>query len=312
MVSTEVLEALAVGVVIVAIVALGFFEYLHRYRLRRLKEMRDGEGAPRLASDRAYNRLALARREADVLAHQGGDVGRARQLIDLADRSLAAHDFDRAFQLAQSAHETLVQARRTPLRSPAPLSNGPGASSPATGATSAASGGSLPPASAAGGPDPAAKNRTEAQFQLHLFQGELASATGSGATEREVGEARTLLVQAQSAFDRADYGEAFRLSLRGRRKVGAHVETVGAPAAGGRTLAAGPASPAGDPAEAAAAVAAQERCPACGHPTVAGDTFCRGCGAARTPTACPKCGADRTPIDTFCGRCGERYATVAT
>lgn len=309
--TTEAYELLAAGIILLVVVVFAAFHLLRRYRLRRLEALRGGAATPRLAGDRAHNRLALARREADLLEAQGGDVTPARQLIDLAGQSLDARNFDRAYELAQAAHETLVKARREPARHraappPAAAEKGP-AAIPGAGGGRPPAGGSPAPA-----PAPLPKNRAEAQFQLRLFEQDLASASKDPATAAQVAEARDLYVQAHAAFTRADYAEAFRLSLRGRRRVGGHIEALG-PA--GPTTAAGPGQAATvptDPALSAEEVASQERCALCGHPVVAGDAFCRGCGAARTPRTCPTCGAPRQPTDTFCGRCGERYGPTGT
>ena len=298
---------LVVAVAVAAIVMLVAFTLLRNYRQRRLRSSRDDAANPSVAGDRAYNRLALARREADLYAAQGGDVERARQLIDLASRSLDSREFDRAYSLAQSAHETLVTARRGPLRrspaggAPAP-ENGPAADA-------------LPPLPSAAVPprEPAPataapaipKNRAEAQFQLRLFEEDLVAARKKGPKGQPAGEARDLYVQAHAAFARGDYAEAFRLSLRGRRRVGAHIEALGPSAAAPTRTTSTPTS--SDPAEAAEALAAQDRCASCGEPRVAGDSFCRGCGAPRSPATCPSCGAPRAPKDAFCGRCGSRY-----
>jgi len=292
---------LVVGIVAAASVMLTAFHLLRSYRQRRLQALRGDTSNPTFASDRAYNRLALARREADLLAAQGVDVDRARQLIDLAKRSLDARDADRAYDLAQAAHETLVTARREPLRPHDPSRETP-APAPSGGA-------SVPPTSGPAGASPTPtvpKNRAEAQFQLRLFEQDLVTAGKSAPTAQPSAGARELYVQAHAAFSRGDYAEAFRLSLRGRRRVGGRVESLGPPAHG-VPQGSGGGSAAPNPVLAAEEVAAQERCPACGHPTVAGDAFCRGCGAARTPAVCPSCGGPRTPKDAFCGRCGHRY-----
>lgn len=296
----EAYELLAVGVLLLAIVMIATLHLLRTYRQRRLQTLRGQGTDPAAASDRAFNRLTLARREADLLDAQGVDTERARQLIGLASRSLDARDFGRAYDLAQAAHETLVTARRRPLPSSV---KAPTPGEPATPAAVPAKAPATLPTP--GAPPTLAKNRAEAQFQLHLLEQDLATAGASAAKAPSTSEARTLYNQARAAFDRADYAEAFRLSLRGRRRVGGHVEVLGSPAPSGN----GSVRPAAVTAEQAAeAVAAQERCPACGHPTVAGDAFCRGCGAPRAALSCPACAGPRTPTDTFCGKCGARYS----
>lgn len=305
MTGTDSYVLLAGAVIVVVLVVYVAFTLLHSYRVRRLGALRGEAAGPQAAADRAYNRLALARREADLLEAQGGDVARARQLIALSQRSQETGAYDRAYELAQAAHETLVQARREP-RHPGepnaaaaettPSAAGPLATGPAPRAESA-----VPP------PPPVPKNRAEAQFELRLFEQDLVKAKKSAPRAVATKEASELYVLAHAAFGRAEYAEAFRLSLRGRRRVGGTVESLG-PSTATPVVPGGSGSDAPiDPARTAEEVAAQDRCPLCGHPTVPGDAFCRGCGAARTPLVCPKCGAARKPTDTFCGKCGQRY-----
>ncbi len=303
MVSSIALEAVALGAIVaitgIAVVVL----LLQRMRRRQLK-LREAAATPEFASDRAYNRLALARREAGLLAAQGGDTSRAQDLIGLAEQAFNGRQFDRAYELAQSAHETLVRARRQPA-----LTAPPGAATAALPGPSPRAA-ALPAGPAAPAFDPAVvtKNRAEAQFQLRLFEQDLVKARQSAAAGQPNAEARQLYVAAQAAFARGEYGEAFRLSLRGRRKVGAVVEAVGT--ARGAGAEAPPRLPSSsDPGEVAERVATAERCPQCGHPTSSDDLFCRGCGAARSPTACGRCGAPRAPDDTFCGRCGLKFGS---
>ena len=306
MVAAGYIELLVVAVVVLALVAYGGFYLLRVLRLRRLQAEKGEGSGPEVTADRAYNRLALARKEATLLEAQGGDVAHARELIDLASRSLDGRAFDQAYERAQAAHEALVQARAqlSPARnlSAAALpSSTPGGAPPHAGS----------PVPAAASAPPAAptvpKNRAEAQFQLRLFEQDLVTAKRTAPKAPSTGEATQLYVQAHAAYDRAEYAEAFRLSLRGRRRVGGTVETLGTPGPSGVAASANEGSAPTDPVRMAEAVAAQERCPACGHPVVSGDSFCRGCGAARTSAACPKCGAPRKPADSFCGRCGGSY-----
>jgi Double zinc ribbon len=302
---TEAYELLAVGVVLLALVVFASLHFLGSYRQRRLQALRGGDASPATANDRAFNRIALARREAHLLAAQGGEVERANQLIDLANRSLDQRQYDRAYELAQAAHETLVKARREPaLRSNRSAAEPPATASTAPLSPSAPS--SPAPATPAAPPMP--KNRAEAQFELRLFEEDLNRAQAAGKESGSTLEARGLYGQAKAAFDRSEYAEAFRLSLRGRRRIGGSVESLGLPP----VPAGAPPGPAGrgptDPEQLAEQVASAERCPACGHPTVKGDTFCRGCGAAIAAASCPKCGTARRPQDTFCGKCGQRFA----
>ncbi len=306
-----VIEAVGIG----AAVGLGGVGFLALYLLRRLRErrekLRQGGGLrPEFANDRAFNRLAMARREADLLERQGRDVSSARELIDLAQREFGLRQFDRAYDLAQSAHETLVVARRRPGPNPpvptsprsAPAATVPAASSAPLTAPVA---GSPPPPE--GEPSPKlARNRAESQFQLKLFEGELAAARRDRPRDASTEGAAAVLVQAQAAFAKEEYTEALRLALRGRRQMGVTIETVTLSGAKGNAPLPGGAAP-GDPVAAAEKTASGSRCPECGHPSLPGDAFCRGCGRPTGPGTCSTCGAPRLPTDVFCAKCGASF-----
>jgi Double zinc ribbon len=291
-----------VGVLVVGVLAV--FLYLSR-RLRRrrdeiLSQLKD---KPALVQDRAFNRLEMARREATVVGRTGADVTHAQDLIGQSQAAFDQRQFARSYELAQSAHESLVNARQRPSATgPLPSPRSPAVPPPSGGGRSASAG-----ATAAAPPSerpPLARNRAESHFALSLLDADLENAQRERPTAGPTLEAAALRTQSRAAFDRADYTEAFRLALRGRRTLGGKVESLAA-APASRATAPGGAIDAEGTAE---QVAAGERCPNCGYPTTAADAFCRGCGTPRTPTSCPSCGASRTPTDTFCGRCGTRFS----
>ena len=291
-------------VVILAIVVLAVLLYMMR-RLRERKAKILGELAdrPELIQDRAFNRIAMARRESEILARQGADTSRARGLIAEAQGAFDVRNYDGAYQYAQQAHEALVHARSDGARLPASV--------PSTTPLRANTAPAPPPASpSVPAPTPTIpKNRAESQFQLRLLDQELDTARQDRPASPTVREATQFRTDAGSAFDRGDFTEAFRLALRGRRAIGAAVESL--PVTGGATTRGdGPngGASAADPTQAAELAASAGRCPHCGYPTLPGDAFCRGCGEPRLPTACPKCGAARQPSDTFCGRCGTPFS----
>jgi hypothetical protein len=138
------------------------------------------------------------------------------------------------------------------------------------------------------------KNRMEAHFQMTLLVEEVARPASSDATGRD--EAIRLREAAQGAYAATDYTEALRLALKGRRALGARLET----------LPPGRSPPPTPPAAAApmASSVAGRTCPQCGRPVRPDDRFCRGCGASNVPSKCPRCQAEVAGADTFCGRCG--------
>lgn len=284
--STELFGLVVVVVLCVVLAAVGL---IMLQRLRRRRDQLRGELShrPEAVSDRAFNRIAMARREADALAGQGIEVPRARELVGEAQAAFDSRQFDRSYELAQSAHETLVAARQRPPRpaAAAPVSSAPlGAQPPPADVPSAPVGGS---ADAAAPRLPA--HRAESQFQLRLLKEELDRiAQRNGGDVGEAARARGLYAQAQAAFDRQEYAEAFRLALKGRREAGSSVETLAPPARG--TSSAPAVAPSGsvvpaDPEQAADVLAASDRCPECGHPMTADDPFCRGCGIPRPASA---------------------------
>jgi hypothetical protein len=305
-------------ITVVVVLAIGiaalFLLVLRRLRARKLQLLNELSSSPRLVADRAFNRLAMARREADLLGRQGTDTGRARELIAQSQAAFDQSQYSRSYELAQSAHEALVHARQT----------GALASSPAASTAVAAAPAAPPsPASAPRGPDapggspsfPApvprlAPNRAESQFQMHLLDSDLDRARGERTSPATLGVASALRNQAQAAFDAGQYTDALRFSLKGRRELGGRVETLAAsPTPAGPAADEAPVDPtAGDPATAAERTAGGSRCAQCGYPTRSDDTFCRGCGRPLSSPTCPTCGAPRTAADLFCGRCGARFS----
>jgi len=299
--SGSALILIAIASVLVVVVVAIFLVVLRRLRAKRDRILNELGAKPALVQDRAFNRLAMARREADVLVPTGTDTTRARELIAQSQGAFDTHDFPRSYELAQSAHEALVHAhgRIGPLSAAVPRTPGmvgghlseapvPSASSP-------------PPAA----PAPLPRNRVESQFQLRLLDQEVVTARRERAKEASTLEAVRLQGQAQAAFDGGEFTEAFRLALRARRSLGGKVEALAAPA---RSLGAAaiPDRPE-DPAATAERAAGANRCSNCGYPALPDDTFCRGCGTPRTASACAACGSPRATSDTFCGRCGAQF-----
>ena len=271
-------EILAIVLVVVICTAMAAVGVLLLQRLRRRRDQLRGElsSRPEAVSDRAFNRIAMARREADILGRQGVELSRVRELIGEAQAEFDGRQFEHAYSLAQSAHELLVAARQRPPS----VATGPSSPPPAVPA------GSEPRSPAT----PAAKipaHRAEAQFQLRLLQDEVARPAASGAGDGRRLQAQALAAQAQQAFDRGDYAESFRLALKGRREGGLPIETVAPPGhpSGVRASAdaAGPTDAADDPERTADSLASLARCPHCGHPMGPSEQFCRGCGAPRAP-----------------------------
>jgi hypothetical protein len=294
-------------IVILAVVgaALGLFA-IKRLRTRKAQLLNEIATNPRHAGDRAFNRIDMARRELTILGRQGAETSHARDLIAQAQAAFDQRQFPRAYELAQSAHESLVHSRQTGTLP----SGGAGARAPVASPSAAAPGAAPRPGSIEALPVPPrlAPNRAESQFQIRLLDSDLGSARSARSSPSMVATASALRSQAQAAFDREQYTDALKFALRGRRELGGKVESL-APTAGSGAPGDPPSNgtPA-DPSAAAERAASGTRCPQCGYPTGADDGFCRGCGRPLVPTACPKCGAPRSATDTFCGKCGRPFS----
>jgi hypothetical protein len=307
--------AVVLGVVVIALFLLA----LQRLKRRRAKLLQDLAASPRQAGDRAYNRLEMARREAAILGRQGVDIARAREQIAQSQAAFDGGNYTRAYELAQSAHESMVHARQTgsvgsatpstaPPLAAAPLLTAPLVGGPGRGGSRTPDRDGDPSAGAAP-PPRLAPNRAESQFQMHLLDSDLDAARSSRRSAGTISAVAALRSQAQSAFDSEQYTDALKLALRGRRELGGKVETLAPSPSIVRSEPAGGGDSGGlDAAASAERAASGSRCAQCGYPARPDDAFCRGCGLPRVPAVCPKCGASRTPSDTFCGRCGERFS----
>jgi len=309
-VATEQVYLLLFGAVVLVVVFIAFLLFaIQRLRRRKEKLLDELKSSPRLNADRAFNRLKMARREADILAKQGTDVARARELIAQSQSALDLRQTERAYELAQSAHESLVAARQGRLPS-APLATSE-PMAPRSGPRAAPNGAApviLPSPALASARPPSTglpRNRVESQFELRLLDTELDRARQNRPSDPATLAGTEFRAKAQAAFDAGEFTDAFAFALKGRRGLGGNVESVAS-----RPLVSGtePGTAAIDPSEAAERAASAARCPSCGYPTTPDDAFCRGCGTPRVPATCPRCGTARTPADTFCGRCGERFS----
>jgi len=295
---------IAVTVILVVVVLAIFLVILRRLRARRDQILLELGTKPALVQDRAFNRLAMARREAEVLGRTGTDTSRALELIAQSQGAFDTHQYPHSYELAQSAHEALVNAHGRVGPSSASLVPPPGTPYRAPPVRPPATTGSAAPPA----PAPLPRNRAESQFQLHLLEQEVVTARSERPRQGSTLEAVRLQGQSQAAFDHGDFTEAFRLALRARRALGGKVESLAPPPRNPATAI--PSETASEPLDSTAAAeqaAATNRCPNCGYPTRANDTFCRGCGTQRATSTCPACGSPRGPADTFCGRCGDQF-----
>ncbi|MCI4344268.1 MAG: zinc ribbon domain-containing protein [Thermoplasmata archaeon] len=311
MAPTDTVDLLVIALFLVAATFLGFLYALRRLRSRKSTLAKELSDSPDLLPDRAFNAIAMARAEAGVLGRDGFDVRRQLERLDEAHGLSERRDFVGATALARSVHDTLVQIRRTGAASGPSTRLAPTTVRPVVGAR--------PPPPGAGGSSPnyrgellptepgaeladdatepdmpatarLPKNQVESKFQLELLTEELTTAPEAEAPTREAAAFR---LQAVAAFGQKEFTESLRLALRGRRRLGAKVESLASPPVALRTASASGGS--GAP---------SSRCSNCGRDLAPEDAFCRGCGQPRPGGTCARCGGALTAADQFCGRCG--------
>lgn len=276
--------------------ATGYYVIL-RLRRRRQALNLELETSRELVEDRAFNQVQIARAAAAKLAARGVDVTKVQTLIGEAEAARARGDHDHALALARSAQESLVRVQQSaPSRLPAPPRSAAPIGGPAFSTLMA-----LPPSrgeapGADGAPETVAparlpRNKAESRFQITLLTEEIQRAGGAGGPGSAATEATALRDQAQAASDRGDFTQALGLALKGRRRIGGHVESL-------------PATPA-----TVAAAHAEESdevlvCGGCGEKLRPSDRFCRYCGTLRGPARCPACGEPADADGKFCAKCG--------
>jgi hypothetical protein len=296
---TLVLEIVLVVILVLVCVGLGLMAWqLLQRRRDALRSEIDASKAS--VEERAFNRIQIGRSAADHLERNGADVAGPRHLLDQASKSYDTGHHDDALALASSAHEALLKRSASASAGPSmasSLATPPADSSPEPSIVSPmgpppATGPSSDPPAAAPGRLP--RNKAESHFQIRLLDEELTAGGPAGTTASTVRGVTAIASEAHASYDRGDFTEALRIALKGRRTLGARLETLPPPTV----------APAVDPNPAAEPGSGTERCGQCGQPMRTGDKFCRGCGAAVAEAKCARCGDALDGSDQFCGRCG--------
>jgi Double zinc ribbon len=310
------LDLVLAGTVFAATLGVCLFLY-YRVRHRRAELAREAIPTRALRDDRAYNQIRITRTAAQRLQRSGFDVGGIPSLLDKAEAARQSGEVETAMAFAQSAHESLILLQASsptvvpsvgPLHPAAPAPGAPSSQGAENSPTMSARTppGPLPestPSDTPSTPRRLPPNKAESRFQITLLTDDLQAASSAGGNPDATKEARTLLGDAQAAFDKGQYTEALRLSLKGRRKAGARIDSL-PPSPGAVPMATeGDESPQLSPASGPA------NCSSCGQPLRANDQFCRGCGAPRKAARCGQCGQPLAGADRFCGACGAPIRT---
>jgi hypothetical protein len=313
---TDSSDLIVLAVIVGVVAVLAFLVVFERSRLRR-RDARMKLDSTQSDEERAFNRIQIVRAGVDHLAQQGYEVASVRATLARASEAEQRGDPSGALQLADSAREQLVRIRESPL---------PGAAAALPAETPEAVSGrverrgapSTLPAEGPGSPtlpageapsDSPARGRlpplqVQARFELVALSRDLAGLP-AGTEDALRGEVLAFFAQGQAAYDRQEYPEAWRLALRGRRRLGRTIESVAASPAAVPPASPPPSPPPSDPVPSAGAV---RNCPHCGQPLRENDHFCRACGHSLSASKCPRCGTALEPNDRFCATCGAPLA----
>jgi hypothetical protein len=290
--SSAVVYAAIVGVGIALLLFVALFSRLRN----RQRDARLAQESTQSDEERAFNQIQIVRASLEHLEKQGFDVGAVRALLSEAQGADERGDHAGALSTVTRAKEKLLQIRNSAAGGD-PTPGGTGLASPAGAALS----GAPAPEGAPDGESPARPrlppHQVEARFEMTALSADLAHAGPSVSAENRA-EAQSLFGQAHSAYDRREYAEAWRLALRGRRRLGTPLETVAASPA---TVTTSP-DPTAQPPE--TPTPDTRPCPTCGRASRSGDQYCRSCGAALRGAKCPRCGTKMDPADRFCPGCG--------
>lgn len=293
---TLLLELLIVGTILTAVLILFVVLVVRRMHERRRQLAEDLATDKEIRKDRAYNALRLASAEAAVLERDGIDTASARTLIAQGEAAIKAGEDFHALALGRTAQDTLIRLRQEaiPARLAAPTAPEPEPPLPEES--------SEPAAVPATGKNPAA-----ARFQIRLLTEEIATAQKNEPTRSGLSEAIRFQSRAIEALEEEEVTAALGLALKGRRAIGARIESLPpsaplspAPPPATRILERSPTGPVAAPDAPPGSVP----CPKCGRPSKGSDLFCRNCGAPIGTARCPRCQAPLEPDDRFCSRCG--------
>jgi Double zinc ribbon len=310
---------LVIGIVLVGVVVLVFVYLLNQLHNRK-SDARLKMETTMPVEDQAFNQIRIARAGADRMARDGFDVDSVRASLDGAEATIRSGNPREALRVAKNASEKMMEIRS---RGPSGGAVAPNPSAQPSVAPLTFAGPTGPSASFAsalsGSPDPSGgeaeavparpklpAHQVEARFALQMLASDLDRTPPKNGKAAARKEAVQLQGQAQDAYDRKEYTEAWKLALRGRRRLGGEIESV-AP----RPLLSAPSGP--TPVEAASGeltTPSSTPCPKCGKSNGPEDRFCRACGTTLAAPKCARCGRANDPTDQFCGTCGSPLAAA--
>lgn len=333
---------ITLAIICLALFAIWILRAMGLRRKRFLKEMRGATAES--PGDAAHNQILTTRAILDRLESQGNNVAAPRALLEEAQEKFDAGRYAPALQLARQAR-SMLNTQATTGGSPSSSRVRVPVGTPrkaqkeemlyrdiAQGNRRSPRGGTESPASRSMDdseipePDPSAsgptipelrktvpKNQLESRFEINLLVESL-----EGRPESAFPEARKLLTAARRSFERADYSEALRLALRGRKALGTGTEET-ITLSPGTLVENPPETPLPSAARSSAPSAAGDvvpepdtggtrsttvRCSRCDQENPASNKFCRGCGKPLAEPVCPRCQKPILSEDAFCGVCG--------
>lgn len=212
--------------------------------------------------DEAYNSVESARTISRILSTKGVKVDDANAVIIKAENLYRQGDYSGAKSLSEEAKRILDKSRREKI-----FGNEEKEVRPIMVEKKEENYEELSPTFVLQKKYP--ENYLAAKFSL-----EMAQSMYDSSNEEERRGALVYLEEAKRAFDRNDFSESLRYSIKTQKFLKKEIEEI--------------------------------KCPNCGAIVNPGDAYCWNCGARLKIEKCPKCGAEVQPNDKFCRNCGYK------
>ncbi len=243
-----------------------------------------------LRKDEAHNAVHTMTSVVDVVARQGGDVGKARSMVKKAREAYSQRDYSQAMSLCETAKLELERCRREkePAGEDAPsdalelLATEIVSSDRSPSQSDTYKGTKLPGDEGSG--------YMAAKFELTTAKDELDQAAEGG---KDTDDAEKALSKAEEEFERGNYARALSMAVKARKSLREAIDSDAIPL-----------SPSGVREETEGVAL---RCTSCSSMVLPDDDFCGQCGApAAKEIRCPDCGREVAQKDKFCRKCGTK------
>lgn len=286
-------DELTIITILVAVVILGIVTYLE---LKLIRSKRHAKDEAMASLDDIYNGLVTTKAVSSSLKERGFNTKEADLMLVEAEASYSRGNYTVAKETVEKAKRKLQESKEDEkIRPFQKIIDSKNEEMPRAGQCE------VPFAETKKLP----KNYMESKFMICAVRDYIAEAEKAG---KDTSIAKDHLKSASDSFDKEDYTEALKMSLRARKVMeGQHPSETASPAKQVSRESIGlQRIEASKPARASEHDNAS-KCPNCGSRADEDDTFCRKCGTKIVQKLkCPSCGTESKEGDVFCRKCGAQ------